>query len=685
MSKTYEALMLAERLRAAQDPAALARQLAEERESLSARLQVFQEQLEALAGKVEVTPAIDPNAVDSLRAELARLAAEQERQATTPQQQLEAAVQQWREELARQAVAFDDHAAALAEIRQQFAGLQTSISTTFDSLQSEVSQLRHFNEERLREEQVLRERLPAQMDRLRVELAHAHENIAAEVENRSALEERTEEQQQILSALATDISRRLEAALEDSRAAQQELGHRIAAAEASAAQERCAGELRLKGLVDKLRSSTETQQAEQTEQLDRMRAELAALLETRQHPSADLLERIEEAKTRADAAAQHAEAIAGEQASSITAVREHLANLQQEQTQLIEAVGSLKAHGPQALRLASELEALRQSLAAVQEVQQQQQEAVASLGRDQTAASTLTQRVTAIEQEHVPELARLQQQLVEAQSNQRALRDTVEGLPTVLAQKLASAEDLRSLSAQVTSVMEAQAQQRELATQVAGAHAAVDEAVRRVAAVEAAQTSSQTNTRQQIATLQTDGSALRKSLEALRLSLTRQLELAAEAEVDAVREQLAPLVDAQMRQERLAKEVQRAQTTADEAVRLAKIDKGYASGLATLKEQIAELLDDRVRQDRGIERRFELLCGIVDETIQHEKERMDHGISLFHEEAARRASELETKLARLEAYVAELDPGAALALEAEAKPKKMLTSVLSRRRPARKP
>lgn len=688
MSKTYEALMLAERLRAAQDPAALARQLAEERESLSARLQVFQEQLETLAGKVDLTPAIDPTAVDSLRSELARLAAEQERQASGPQQQLEASMLLWREELARHAVAFDQHSAAVADVRQQLADFQMNIRTALDGLHHEIATLRQLGDERHREEQPLRERLPAQMDTLRVELARAHETIAAEMANRRALQDHVqghvEEQQRTLSSLSTQMARRLQETSEESSAMLRRLGERIAAAEATAAQERHANELRLEDLVATLRSSSETQQAQWSEQLDGMRAELAALVESRQHPSADLLERIADSKAKAEEAAQRAEAIAAVHASSSAAFREHLEGLQQQQTQLIEAVGSLRAHGPEALRLASGLEALRQTLAVLQEEQTRQQEAAAILGRDQAALSTLAQRVTVIEQESVADVARLRQQVAESQADQRALHDAIERLPTALTQGLASAEDVNSLRAQVTSVAEAQVQQQDLANRVASAHIAIDEAVRRVAAIEATQTSSQASTRQQITTLQTDGNALRKAFETLRISLTRQLELAAESEVEAVREQLAPLVDAQMRQERLAKDVVRAQATADEAARLAKIDKGYVSNLAALKEQVAELLDDRIRQDQGIERRFELLCGIVDETIQHEKEKMDHGIALFHQEAARRATELEAKLARLETYVEGLGAGSPRLLEAEAKPKKTLTSVLGRRSPARK-
>jgi len=112
LSKTYDALIKAERLRASQDPAALARRVAlaaEEGETLRADLHVWQEQLAALIKRVDAAATIDPAAID---------------------------------DLGRQVTQLDEaHASRLALLQQQVAELQTDRGTLRDALRAMQSSL----------------------------------------------------------------------------------------------------------------------------------------------------------------------------------------------------------------------------------------------------------------------------------------------------------------------------------------------------------------------------------------------------------------------------------------------------------------------------------------------------------------------------------------------------------------
>ena len=684
MGKTYEALMEAERLRATQDPAALARQLARaagERESLSVELRACQEQLAVLVARVDAARTIDPAVLDDLGSKIARLTSEQERLATEPRQHLEAAIRLFKEELNRHSAALQGHSEEVAGIAQQLEEIRVSVAPPLATIRREIDELRGLGEEHRRAEQAERESLAGRAEILQTDLDSVRERLAAADDEHRRLQQRWEEQlaeqRHVLSSLSAEATRIVQGSVDESQTAQRGLLARLAVVE----QAQSESDVRLHGICDALQSSR-VGRTHSDDEVEALRAQVALLVEA-QGRQQELVEGIERARASADDAVRRVLAIDDAQTSSVTVLRQQMETLRAESARLLETVDSVQASLAGPLRSAGEIETLRAQVASLVEAQSRHQQLVDGVSRAQASADEMARRVTAIDKEHASSLALLQQQVVELQLDRGALQDALDALRSSLAQQLESAAETEAWRGQMASLVEAQLRQQELVDNVGCAQATADEAVRRVAAIDEAQGAGLAAVREQVAALQADGETLREGVGALQLSLARQLE--ASREIEALRAQVAPLVKAQVRQRELIVNVGRAQSSADEALRrVAMIDKGEAADLTILQQQLAGLVADKAKLDQVIETRFELLCGILDETMQGQKDEIDRVIASFTHRLAQPDAELQAKVVQLEAYVDELRTGIHAQPEPERTLRKTLTNGWIRRTSSRK-
>ncbi len=223
--------------------------------------------------------------------------------------------------------------------------------------------------------------------------------------------------------------------------------------------------------------------------------------------------------------------------------------------------------------VAGAIDTLRVQVASLVESQPQLQEFADGVARAQATADEALSRVAAVDGLRAASLAALRQQMAALHADRVSLRDAVQA--SLAAQQQASG-DIDALRAQVAPLVESPAQLQELADGVRRAQASADDAARRVAAIDGALAASLAALRQQITALQADGAGLRDAVEAVQASLAAQQEAA--GEIDALRAQVAPLADAQVRLQEVAEGIGRAQATADEAARrIAAIDGALAA------------------------------------------------------------------------------------------------------------
>ncbi len=502
---------------------------------------------------------------------------------------------------------------------------------------------------------------PAALARQLTRAAEERETIASDLR---ACQEQIAEQGRVLSSLSAEAMRIVRDSVDESQAAQRAFVERLAVVEEAQRE----SDRRLQRMLGELQSSLSGRTPSEDE-ISSLRAQVALLVEAHGQQR-ELAEGIERAKASADEAARRVLAIDDAQTSSVRALRQQMETLQAESARLLETVGSVQTSLTGPLRSVGEIETLRAQVASLVEGQAQHQQLADGIGRAQSNADEMARRVTAIDKEHASSLALLRQQVVELQLDRGTLQDALGALRSSLAQQRESAAETEAeteaLRVQMAPLVEAQLRQQELIDNVARAQATADEAVRQVAVIDEAQAAALTTVLQQVAALEADGESMRDALCGLRT-------------------QVAPLVKAQLRQRELINDVARAQAAADEAVRqVAMIDKGQSADLTALQQQLDGLLADKAKLNQVIETRFELLCGILDETIQCQKDEVDRVIASFDQRAAQPNAELQAKVAQLEAYVDELRTGARAQPEPERTLRKTLTNGLIRRTSSRK-
>jgi chromosome segregation ATPase len=254
--------------------------------------------------------------------------------------------------------------------------------------------------------------------------------------------------------------------------------------------------------------------------------------------------------------------------------------------------------------------------------------------RAREVADEALRRVEEIGQAHASNMERLQQQIAALRGERETLRDGLAAVQASVSGQLDSAAEIEELRAQLAPLADVQARQQELVDVVGRVAAAADDAAGRIVATETAQQAAVEAVRQQLAAAQADRDSLRGVLATMQSDLARAI--GSDGELGALWQSVAPLVEAHARRQEFVSALSRAQDAAADALRrVAAIEKGQAGGLVDLERGIAELQTDRVKLDEAIERRFELLCGIID-------------------------AELEARIAPLEARITELraDEGA---------------------------
>jgi chromosome segregation ATPase len=673
LSKTYEALIKAEQLRAAQDPAALARRVAratEEGEALRAEFRACQEQLAALVERVDAADTIDPATIDDLGRQVARLAAQQERLAAEPRQLVEAAVQQFKEELDRRWAGVQsqsDQATGLSlRLEEAQAGLRESVASVSDRVehaetirgadadrvQADVQRLRE-SLELLRTSLAESERTSAavnsaQVETLRADLDALRQRLAAaddEHRQRQRLgEEKLDRRLQDMlgkleslltgqthSASEMDALRARVAALADAQVRQQHLAEDVRRAQASAENAQS-----LITAIDGAQASNAEMFRRQMEELRRnllenvdsvqaslagplksvgevaeLRAQVGALAEV-QARQQQLAEEVRRAQAGAEEAQSRLTAIDGAQASNAETLRQQIEELR---GSLLEKVSSVQASlaGP-----TGEIEELRAQVGALAEVQAQQQRQLAeSVARAQASAEEAQSRITAIDGAQASnaeashgQMEKLRRSLLEKVSS---LRFELDAAQSSLAEQSALAAGVEALRTQMAPLVEAQARQSELEDLVSGARSAADEVGRRIAAHEEAQGSTLAALRQQIEALQVESGAWRDIDAAAQSALARHEDTA--GAIDELRTQVSQMVEAQVRQQQLFEDLLVAPANADDPRPTDAAFKGSAD-LANLRRQVVALQANSLKLDEFLETRFELLCGILDAQLQ---------------------------------------------------------------------
>lgn len=627
MSKTYEALVKAEKLRAAQDPAALARRVArtaEESETLRAELRVCEEQLTALGKRLDAAADVD----DDLGRQLARLALQQERLAAEPRQLLETAIHQLKEDVDRRWTALRSQSDQAASLSSRLEQAQQALAPALEAIRRDLDELRRRADELQRSQQSERQTLAATVNSLREAVANAtssvdeqqraHQQLAAELAAVHAAQQESARQSQRLAVLSesfASVSGRL-ANIEALRHADSDDLH----SDVRKVQE---GIDRLRNTLAEADSASASASAHDVEAL---RAELEALRE--QLTSAGGGTPSEE-PTRAHpehAPPASAQAMAGAQDSvdSLQAAQremlERLATIEEAQTRsdgrahdLLRTLEPLRSGHTQS---AHDIETLREQLATLFE----------SVGQVQGTAEEAARRTTALDETHASRLAVVQQRIVALQTEGGALRDALQALQAALTeQRERTTADFERVHSDVAALVKAQARQDEIAAAVGRAQAAADEAARRISANEEAQSSALTALREQLATVQADSSSWSDVSIGVQSVMARQQ--AAAGEVDGLRAQVARMLEAQQRQQQLFEELLLAPANSDEP--LAAADSADSPDLAGLRRQVVALQADRLKLDAFLETRFEVLCEIVDAEMQAKLDELRAGGGSF--------------------------------------------------------
>jgi hypothetical protein len=170
--------------------------------------------------------------------------------------------------------------------------------------------------------------------------------------------------------------------------------------------------------------------------------------------------------------------------------------------------------------------------------------------------------------------------------------------------------------------MKTQARQDELADAVNRAQSAADEAERRIAASEKAQSSSLATLRQQLDALQAETGGWRVADVAAQSALARHDQTA--GEIEALRIKLARVADAQQRQRQLLQDLLVVPAKSDDSRPMATGSEESAD-LASLRRQVVALQADRLKLDAFLESRFEVLCDLLDAELQTRMEELRGG------------------------------------------------------------
>lgn len=622
LSKTYEALIKAERLRAAQDPAALARRVAraaEEGETVRAELRVCQEQLAALITRVDTAAAIDPAAIDDLRGQVAQLAAKQERLAAEPRQLLEAAVHLLKDEFGRQWAQLQSQSDQVAGRLEE---VQEGVVPTLEAIRNELDEVQRRAGE-------LESRRQTEKQSLDEKLEHLNGALARAV---LSTEEQQREQRNLLQEVAA-----LRAAQQDSLRQVQRLGglsevlesvsERLANVEAT----RRSDADRLQAEVRSLQKGVELLRVERSEadataaalssaQVETLRADLEALGERqaaadeehrqlRQHLEEQLEhQRLEVAAKTMRTVQDSVEASQAAQqglVDRLTVIADAQSRSDRRLHDLLRALEPLQTGQTQS---AGEIEALSARVAALAEAQPRQQELAEDLRRAQASAEDAQRRITEIDgaqASHAETLRRQMeelrksllekvtsvQQLAEAAPRGRpatgkaatrratggddlspkvemlgqqveelrgSVLKKVGSLEEALAGPLRSAAEIKELRAQVAALAEVQARQRQLVESVERTQASAEEATRRIAAIDQTHASNDEGLRLQIEQLR---ESLLEKVGSVEASLAGPLQSV--AAIDELRAQVAALAEVQAGQRQLVESVDRAQANQD--------------------------------------------------------------------------------------------------------------------------
>jgi len=626
LSKTYEALIKAEKLRAAQDPAALARRVAratEEGEILRAELRVCQQQLADLNNKVDAT-TVDPAALDELGRRVARLAVQQEQLAAEPRRLLETAIHQFKEELDRRWAGLQIQSDQVADLSRRLHEVREGVVPVVETIRGELDELQRQGAELQRTGRTERQTLATELELLRQTMARTM--LAADEQHREqrslsqelaavrdAQQEGLRQVQRLasLSEIIDSVSQRL---------ANVEANHRVAADRSQADVQS------LKEGVDRLRGALveSASAAVDPAQVGTLRADLDALRErsavaddehrrlqerwdeqlAAQRGLVARLAVIEEAQERSDRRLREVlgtlePLLTGQEQSAgqVDALSEKVAALAEAKTrqrQLIEDVRRARASADAAEQhiaridaaQASNAETLRRQMEKLREDLLENVSSVQKLAkaaqRSRPAGEKAGRRRAASDDELPPKVETLRQQMEQLRTN---LLENVSSMQTSLAEGKRSVGEIAELRAQLGALAEVQGQQQQLAERVERAQARAEEAARQIAAIEQAQAPTQETLRRQIEELHGILTEKMSSVEALLSGPLQSVN-----EIGELRAQVAALADVQKRQQELAQHVELAQTRAEEAARrIAAIDQAQASKDKTLRRQMEEL------------------------------------------------------------------------------------------------
>lgn len=625
LSKTYEALIKAEKLRAAQDPAALERRVAraaEEGETLRAELGVCQQQLADLVNRVDAI-TVDPAVIDDLGRRIARLTAEQERLVAEPRRLLEAAIHQFEDELERRWAGLQNQSDQVASLSARLEEVRNGFVPTLEAIRGDLDGLQRRGDELQRTRQTERQTLSAELDHLRAAMARAM--LAADVQQREQhrlseeLAAVRDGQQNALSQVQRLASLRELVQSVSERLDQFEARHRVDAERSQAdVQSLREGVDRLHGtLVESAAAAVDPARVEALRaDFDAMRERLAAADDEHQRLQQH---RDEQLAAQRSLVAQLAVIEAAQQGSDrqlhdvlgtleplltgqtrsagqIDGLSEKvavLADAQTQQQQLVEEVRRAQASADEFekhiaridLAQASNAETVRRQ---VEELREELLEKVSSVQRLAKAAQRglvgekAERRRAASDDEPSPKIETLRQQMEELRTN---LLERMSSMQSSLAEAQPPAGAIAELHEKLGALADMKAQQQLLAERVGQAQASAEEAARQIAALDKAQAPAEETLRRQIDELRGSLTDKGRAVEALLAG-----SLQSRAEIEDLRAHVSALSVVEKRQQELAERIERTRVRAEDAARqIAAIDQAQASKDETWRRQMEKL------------------------------------------------------------------------------------------------
>lgn len=443
-------------MRAAQDPAALARRVArlgEEGEELRAELRVCQQQLTALLEKIDAGSRTD----SELGRQLARLQAQQERQAGEPGQFVESAIRQLREDLDRRWAVMQRQSDQIGNLSRKLDEIH-GLTTTVESVRRNLDDLHRQAEESQRAYQAERQSAATALASLREAIGRAVLSLDAQQREQQRLVDEIAglqagqggQQAEQLVALHQAVEA-LSARLEQAQAAGESANR---AAAAPPPREPAQAPTYVELVEADIASAAEQEAKTQALRLD---------LEGLREQVAALADAAKQAQATADAAARRATAVDEARASGSVQLQQRLGELQTENEALRQALTAIQSSFAAEHRdVGAALDAIRGQLSRLQEAQSRQEEIAQAVGRAQASADRAARRVTANEETQAASAATLQQQLDALQAESGSWREMVRAVPSVVARQEVSAGEVEVLRAQVSRLLDAQRRQQEL-------------------------------------------------------------------------------------------------------------------------------------------------------------------------------------------------------------------------------